>query len=82
MKSKCLIIFALTILVLSIGAVSASDLNQTDTIQANGNTFQDIQDTINNASDNDVIYLEGTYAGNGDKITLDKPLRSPNQRQQ
>ena len=39
-----------------------------------GNTFQDIQDAIDNANEGDTLELSGTYYGNGTEIAINKQL--------
>ena len=39
-----------------------------------GNTFDDIQDAIDNANEGDTIELSGNYTGNGREININKPL--------
>lgn len=39
-----------------------------------GNTFKDIQDAINSASENDTLILNGTYIGNGQHIVVNKSI--------
>ncbi len=45
-----------------------------NSITVNGNTFEDIQNTIDMANDNDIIILSGSYKGNGSAIVVNKPL--------
>lgn len=40
----------------------------------NGSKFEDIQKTINSASDNDTLLLNGTYYGNGSQIIINKSI--------
>ena len=84
MKNKYLIL-VLLIMLFSITTVSAT--NQTDNLQTpddanplksnitvSGNSFNDIQNTINQASPNDTLKLSGTYKSSGKVITLSKSL--------
>lgn len=45
-----------------------------DELLANELTFDDIQNKIDNASENDIIELEGTYQGNGKEIVVNKSI--------
>ena len=66
-KGKILILFCLIALVFSMAGVSAADVNQTifsDTSvlgSADGGTFTELQDKINNAEDGSTITLENNY---------------------
>ena len=66
-KNKILILFCLIALVFSMAGVSAADVNQTifsDTSilgNADGGTFTELQDKINNAEDGSTITLENNY---------------------
>ena len=82
MKFKVLI--ALSILFLTLGAVSAAD-NATEDIAeisegdvlddtVSGNTFGDIQKAVNDAQADTVINLNGTYNGYGTPIKVNKNL--------
>ena len=51
-----------------------SDEVLSTTHAVNGNTFSDIQKTINYANAGDTIVLSGNYAGNGSKIKIPKTL--------
>ena len=44
------------------------------TISVNGNSFEDIQSAIDNASENDVIELNGTFYGSGERISVTKTI--------
>ena len=43
-------------------------------ISVNGDSFEDIQSAIDNASENDVIELKGTFYGSGERINLNKTI--------
>ena len=66
-KGKILILFCLIALVFSMAGVSAGDVNQTifsDTSilgNADGGTFTELQDKINNAEDGSTLTLENNY---------------------
>lgn len=68
----------LFILIISIGAVSASNnsnycFNATD-LNNNSLTFEDIQNKINLASENDVIEISGNYSSLGSVIEVNKSV--------
>lgn len=48
--------------------------NRSNVIYVEGNTFEDIQNAINSASENDTLVLNGTYFGNGSQIIVNKSL--------
>ncbi len=48
--------------------------NLSDSISVSGNTFVDIQNAIDSAKEGDTIKLSGTYTGDGNQISIDKPL--------
>ena len=52
-----------------------------NTVTPGGNTFEDIQESINNASDNDIILLDGVYTGSGAEIKVNKTLTIMSQSQ-
>jgi predicted outer membrane repeat protein len=51
----------------------AQDSNLSTTYSVNGNTFDDIQKTINSARDGDTVELSGNYVGSSE-ITVKKPI--------
>ncbi len=84
---KVILISLIFITILSISAISAADndtsapystiLNNTDkieTIEACGNTFDDIQKTINDAESNSTIILNGSYTGLDSEIKIYKDI--------
>lgn len=84
MKLKYVLIFSILMLILTFTSVSASD-NVTDEIAVvddvdvvdnpvSGNTFGDIQKSVNSAKSNDVIELNGTYTSSGSAIKVTKNL--------
>ena len=52
----------------------ADDEVLTDSIKPSGNTFNDIQNAVDNAYNNDVIELNGTYTSSGKAISVEKSL--------
>ena len=66
-KNKILILFCLIALVFSMAGVSAGDVNQTIFSDmsilesADGGTFTELQDKINNAEDGSTLTLENNY---------------------
>ncbi|WP_407391436.1 hypothetical protein [Methanobrevibacter sp.] len=64
MKKFIILTVSLLLLMLSIATVSAED-NGTDVLSDSSDvqTFEDIQTSIDNADENDVIELNGTYIG-------------------
>ena len=70
MKKILSIISIILILFLTFSAVNATD-NET---VVKDKTFEAIQTTIDNANDNDTIFLEGTYSGSGNPIVVNKPV--------
>ena len=93
MKSKIIVISMLLLILISVSAVSAEELNETEpindyaddiTLTENVNenaltdsqpsSFNDLQNTINNAPDESVLYLNEDYKGSEDSIKLHKSL--------
>lgn len=76
---KIFLMSVLLIAALSISTISAAD-NNTQEIQTEletntpGNSFEDIQQTINQVQNNSTITLNGTYVGKGKEITINKDL--------
>lgn len=52
----------------------AMDINKSETVNVDGNAFDDIQKTINNSKSNSTIILNGTYKGSGSEIKIDKNI--------
>ena len=76
MKFKYFLLVLMVLFVISIGAVSAADLNETTLKSSNTQgTFDDLQVQINDASDNSVLDLNMDYAGHyGSRIQFNKNL--------
>ena len=70
MKRILSVISIILILFLTFSAVQAAD-NET---AVNEKTFEAIQTAIDNSSQSSIIYLEGTYLGSGNAITIEKPV--------
>ncbi|MBE6499222.1 MAG: right-handed parallel beta-helix repeat-containing protein [Methanobrevibacter thaueri] len=79
-KTLSLIIFAIFILLISTGAVFSQDNLTSDNMDENVinkgeiKYISDIQIEIDNASENDVIELNGTYPSDGSSISINKNL--------
>ncbi|WP_407412031.1 hypothetical protein [Methanobrevibacter sp.] len=87
---KIILISLIFITILSLPAIYAADNNssitsdqdttilnstgQIDIITPSGNTFDDIQKTINDAEANSTITLNGTYIGLGEEIKIEKEI--------
>lgn len=57
------------------GADLNKDKNKLSSIiSVNGDSFEDIQSAIDNASEKDVIELNGTFYGSGERITVNKVI--------
>lgn len=78
MLRKKFICFSLLVLIITIGAVSASqNITSENNLQADNtteNTFENIQNTIEKAEINSTIILNGTYEGSGSEIVIDKDI--------
>lgn len=77
MLRKKFICFSLMILIIMIGAVSASEnITAENDLQAQDttNTFEDVQNTIEKAEINSTVILNGTYKGSGHEIVIDKDI--------
>ena len=77
MFGKKIICFSLMILIIMIGAVSASEnITIENDLQAHEttNTFDDVQNTIEKAKFNSTVILNGTYKGSGHEIEIDKDI--------
>lgn len=84
MRLKYFTLLSLLILILSISFVSANenitdDLSQMEdleTLESNvqGNKFTDIQKAIDNAKENEVITLNGTYTSSSSEIKINKNI--------
>lgn len=80
MFSKKFICFSFLILIITISAVSATENitseNNFETSSNNEttNTFDYVQNTIENAEFNSTIYLNGTYEGMGKEIIINKDI--------
>lgn len=79
---KLLIISIILIAFISLSAVSAQE-NTTDTLNTmqypiihsdTAKTFTDIQNSIDNANENDTIEHEGTYKSQGKEIVISKSI--------
>lgn len=84
MRLNYLLAFSVIVLILALPVISANE-NVTDDVAenenvgivenaVNGSTFADIQSAVNDAEENNVIELNGTYTGSGVPITVDKSL--------
>ncbi|MBR4446964.1 hypothetical protein [Methanobrevibacter sp.] len=84
MRLKYVTLLSLLIIILSVSFVSANE-NITDDIAqmedseslestVEGNKFADIQNAIDNAEENEVINLNGTYTSSGSEIKIDKNI--------
>ena len=82
---KILIISLFLIVSLSLTAVSANDNVTSNEMQSMGlendlqtqdvaNTFENVQNTIENAEINSTVILSGTYEGTGHEISIDKDI--------
>jgi len=82
MKLKSLVIISIFIIILSIGIVSASKnitennstLNNPQTVHINGNSFNDIQKSIDNTKKDDIIELEGYFSSSRKPIIIKNDL--------
>ena len=67
-----------------MGVSFAADVNSTDSLHVDdsqdaltvdGDSFKDVQDAVNDADENSILYLNGnTYIGNGTQITVSKSI--------
>lgn len=84
MRLKYISAFSVIVLILFLPVISAGE-NVTDEIAAGDasaisenavreSTFEDIQDVVNDAKENDVVELNGTYMGSGKRIEVNKTL--------
>ena len=75
LQKRFLVIFLIVFLI-TLGCVWAED-NTTQALEKKSpevKSFDDIQNAINQVSENDTVELEGTYTGQGKEITIDKPV--------
>ena len=83
---KLVIFVSLILLMISISAVCAEEINSTEkiniveddnltnSITVSGNSFDDIQKTIDKSNKHDIIELNGTYTPNNKVIVIKKPI--------
>lgn len=76
MLKKRFLVILLIVFLITLGCVWAED-NTTQALEKKSvevKTFDDIQNAINKAGENDTIELEGTYTSQGKEIKIDKPI--------
>lgn len=80
MNKKIIMLLSIFLIVFTVSTVCAGD-NQTDSnltsptsVVVAGDSFDDIQNAVKNASDNDLIQLEGNYYSNRKAINIDKSV--------
>ena len=84
MKLKIFLVFSTLLLILTLTVVSANEnvtgdiaqIEEEDVLEnaVGGNTFADIQKSVDSAKANDVIELNGTYTSSGKSIKVNKNL--------